>query len=124
MDTTLDYEARGADGEVTHTTRVSWLGVPLLGSVERIHLHADGVTGTMDGDEWMAPWPFPVARPPGPLTVHADAHGADYDLRWLGGALRQETRSAEAGQLTLVQTTAWSRAEVDLRRRPGLGSGG
>lgn len=110
MKTTLE----GAGRSFRHTTHVSAFGLEQFTTDETIELDSDGRTFRMSG----------VQRPRVGKPETYDAHGsidetatrATYEITWLGCPLVQRTRIVPEG-LELTQDTAWSHAEVLLRRR-------
>lgn len=112
MHTTLAYDGSTL---VHHTTRISWLGLPLSWSKETIQLDTDGRRLTMDlrARFLMAPWMTIHAGGPGELdetgqkaTYHVDIMGA----KMLQTTLRQDD------QVTITQTLPGYRATIPLRR--------
>jgi hypothetical protein len=110
MQTTLDGEGRS----FRHTTRVRAWGVEAFTTEENIELSDDGRSLRMTGTQ----------TPRFGKPEHYDASGsvdetatrATYEITWLGCPLVQRTRIVPEG-LELTQDTAWSHAEVLLRRR-------
>ena len=76
LDTTV---ACGDGDEVVHTTAVRWLGLTLRRSTEIFRLEPDGRSLTVRGGM------------SGAGTVDASSTRAEYDLCWLGVAIRQRT---------------------------------
>ena len=116
METIVDARSNSDRREVLHTTRIAKWGVTLFRSEEVLALGEDGRTAAFSGRYWMSPTPW-RAQPwdEASVEVDQDAKGARYTLRWLGVPMRQETHVVPEG-LRVVQETAWSRAEVLLRR--------
>lgn len=113
MSTTL--QAADADGRAfLHTTRVTKWGIALYATAERIEIADGGRSFTMSGEQ--GSWPLPRARYDARGEIGDDADRATYRIPWMGVDLEQRTLVNELG-LLLVQQTAFSRGEVQLRRR-------
>lgn len=101
---------------VVHTTRVRALGMPGFLSREVLTLEPDGHRVSLTLTQRVFPlfWPAQTLGPL-PATVDATATRAEYELRFLGCALRQRTER-DGDLVVLSQETSWSRARVELRR--------
>jgi hypothetical protein len=76
LDTTVSW---GDGAEVVHTTVVRWLGIPLQRSTEMFLLDPEGRSFTVQGGI------------SGAGSVDESSTRAEYELRWLGVAIRQHT---------------------------------
>lgn len=112
MDTSVSYEGE----TVIHRSAFSQLGIPMLWGVERITLGADGRSFTLAAQHRLAPAPWRVVTFDGSGEVDASAGGARYELPFFGVPLTQTTEVRDR-DLWIVHRTAFSRAEVLLRRQ-------
>jgi hypothetical protein len=76
METSVAFDP---NGEVVHTTLVRWLGLPVQRSVEFFTLATDGATIRIRGGMT------------GSARAREDGMSVDYELEWLGVAVRQRT---------------------------------
>lgn len=115
IETTVDYASRGAQGEVDHTTKLSKWGKVLFRSSEVVKLLANGTDFTLRGEQRY--WPGWKVRDFGAGRGAVDDQGlrAHYLFEGLGTQVCQETQPREDGALWVIQRTAWSRAEFELR---------
>lgn len=103
----------GAPPRFEHTTRVSLWGLPILRSRETIAPTGDRAA-ELRGVQRMPPGGAVAYR--GVVEFADDAAAATYSLVWAGAPMIQRTQVVPEG-LRLTQETAWSFAEVLLRRR-------
>lgn len=99
-----------------HTTRVTKWSVVVLQSEETITLADDGWRLRMAGVQ--RPRGAPVEPYAGDGEIAPGGDAATYAIQWAGAPMTQRTHVVAEG-LRLTQETAWSRASVVLRRRPG-----
>jgi len=109
MQTTLEGEGRS----FRHTTRVRVWGLESFTTEERIELADDGRSLRMTGVQ--TPRFGRPERYEASGSIDETATRATYEITWLGCSLVQRTRIVPEG-LELTQDTAWSHAEVLLRR--------
>lgn len=100
----LDTAVEVGGDEVTHTTIVRWLGLPLKRSVEFYALDPDGHRLTVRGGMT------------GAGSVDPTATHAEYLLTWLGVEIRQQT-TRDGDRVTVDQQGPGFRGTQDLRRR-------
>jgi hypothetical protein len=116
IDTSVDYSSKGEQGSVGHTTRGSKWGITFFRSTEAIILSENGIDFSLRGEQriWPRLW---RARDFGESKGEVDPTGtkASYTFTWLGAELKQHTEP-EGDELTIYQTTAWSKAEFRLHR--------
>ncbi len=89
-------------GPVIHRALVRLWGIPLLRSVERFHLHEDGIHFSIEGESssLFLPWKKNPVRGKG--RVHSSGMNASYEVNLNGMSLQQET-CLEGEVLTLYQ---------------------
>lgn len=97
LETSVAYDGSPS---VVHTTRVRWLGVPMMKSIETIRLAGDAETLTMEGEQRVFPAWWSLRPVTG--TGHVESHRASYSFEWLGVRLEQTTLR-EADRVTLTQ---------------------
>ncbi len=118
--TTLDVTDTATGPSITHTTRVSSLGMTLFASTESIVVDEGASTFRMKGEQ-RARFTPPLLYE-GPGEIEPSATRALYRIPFFGRELVQRTEIVPEG-LTLTQETPWSNARVVLRRRqPKSGS--
>ena len=102
-------------GQVVHTTRISWLGLPLARSREVLELDVDGRGVTFLGEFrfLMAPWR--VERVEAVGEVDETASRASYTIQFLGAEMAQSAERL-ADRVTLTQTLPGYRAVQRLER--------
>ncbi|PRQ09785.1 hypothetical protein [Enhygromyxa salina] len=114
LDTSVHFEGP----VVVHTTRVRWLGLPMMLSVERIEFDDDGRSFTLEGEQRVAPLWWRARAVVGAGEVDEDTEHARYRLTWLGAPLQQSTiRGADA--LALHQLGPGFEGTQHLRRLSG-----
>lgn len=111
MRTTVAHER----GSVLHTTRVVQKGITVFSSDERIVLFDDGRSFSLGGAYRLFGSFGTRSFIDASGVVDEDAEGAHYRLDLFGSPLDQRTRVDDGG-LRVVQRTAFSTAEVMLRR--------
>lgn len=112
--TSVDYSSRGAQNQVRHTTRLSYLGWTLFYSTEEIDLKADGQSFVMTSRQRFFPFWGKVTSWSANGAVETDFDGAYYEIPWLGTQMEQRTRMTDKG-LEVVQQTSFSRAVILLQ---------
>ncbi|MCO4764288.1 MAG: hypothetical protein KC502_22440 [Myxococcales bacterium] len=106
----------GANGDgVLHTTRVSWLGICVMRSTERIELDPDGRRFMLIGTRRMMPTYWREESFSAPGVVDQTASKASYTFSWFGTELTQTT-VASPDLVVATQGTAWSIGVQQLRR--------
>ncbi|NVB40635.1 hypothetical protein G6O69_22545 [Pseudenhygromyxa sp. WMMC2535] len=111
LDTSVHFEGP----VVVHATRVRWLGIPMMLSVERIELGDDGHSFTLAGEQRVAPLWWRARSVSGAGEVDEDSAHARYSLTWLGAPLHQST-VREGDRLALRQRGPGFEGTQHLRR--------
>lgn len=122
LSTTVDYTSQGHQNVVSHTTRMSNLGITLFHSQEAIMLADDGHSFAMTGSQAFFPQLWRATEWTAHGAVAADYDGAIYHIPLFGGSgviIEQHTRMTPQG-LEVVQTTPFSRASILLRWQRSL----
>jgi hypothetical protein len=102
--------------EVTHTTRITVLGMTIMRSVEVFAADAGGRGGDVTGAKRL--WPFVGAGEPyvdSRFEVTPDGRSADYRLSMLGTWLEQRGEIGER-ETRITQSTAFATGEQRLVR--------
>ena len=117
LKTTVSFEDKTK--QVAHTTTVTWCGLPMMKSVERVILDDDGKHFTLEGSAriTMMPWTaYPVI---GGGHVDEEAAIANYEVSWFGTTLNQVT-NMQADTITLSQRAAGFEGSQMLKRQTPL----
>ena len=97
-----------------HTTRVSWLGFPLIWSREELALNDDGQS--LELTSTVRSMPLPLAQNAGgPGRIADDALSATYEIEIYGARMRQNTQRSD-DQVILEQTLPGYGAKHPLQR--------
>jgi len=112
LHTTVRY---APDGDVVHTTRVTWLGFPMLRSREVITLDPDGRHLHMRGESRSSLTPWRVDRIEATGEVNAATTRASYSIHFMGAEMLQTTLR-EADRVTLTQELPGYRVIAPLGR--------
>ena len=112
LHTTVSYTP---DGEVVHTTRATWFGLPLMRSRELIKLDPDGRHLRMRGQSRSSMTAWRVDRIEGEGEVNAETTRASYRIRFMGADMVQTTLR-EPNRVTLTQELPGYRVVAPLAR--------
>ena len=113
----METRMRFAPDVVVHETALRALGLRLASGTERLTLDPDGRRFRIEGAHRLPSSPWRVTRFEGHGEVAADARSAGYEFPLLGAEVVQTTR-IDGEALVATQTTAFSRSEARLERRP------
>lgn len=113
LDTSVHYED---GGEVTHTTVVRWLGLPIMWGTERITLDPDGSAFTIEGEHRLVSQAWQRLAASGAGTIDASGDQAQYTLAWLGAPMTQTT-IREHERVTVTQEGRGWRGVQALERQ-------
>ena len=111
LETSVAYDGSPS---VVHTTRVRWLGMTMMKSIETIRLSDDDRTLSMEGEQRVFPawWSGRAVTGSG----HVESDRARYTFEWLGVRLDQTT-VREQDRVTLTQRGPGFEGVQRLQRR-------
>jgi len=112
LHTTVSY---APGGDVMHTTRVTWLGLPLMRSRELITLDPDGRHLRVRGESRSSVTPWRKDRIEATGEVSTATTRASYSIRFMGAEMLQ-TAERDAERVTLTQELPGYRVIAPLGR--------